>query len=97
MRSHAALIAIYKADGHDYLRQIGEALALGDAAAAILPAHTLKSSSTIIGASEMARLAAELELRLHKEEALGEGGVHELAARLDRVFLETLAEIDRHA
>lgn len=48
-------------DGADYLRQLGAALACGDAEAAALPAHTLKSSSRQFGLVRLGALCERAE------------------------------------
>jgi HPt (histidine-containing phosphotransfer) domain-containing protein len=55
------LVETYLADGALQLADIESKLAQGDAAGAVRPAHTLKSSSATVGAMRLAARAAELE------------------------------------
>lgn len=94
MRSHATLVEIYKADGYDYLRQIEEAFALEDLQAAILPVHTLKSSSKIMGANAMVRIAASLETALRQPEMRVKNSLQRDLERLKAVFASTVEMIE---
>ena len=94
MRAFPMLVDLYRTDTLDYLRQIDNALSLGDKGEAVLPAHTIKSSSKIIGATGMAALAETMEGRLR-------GGVRDsleemtdLSARMQAAYGHTMARID---
>ena len=56
------LVSAYLAESPAHLDAIATAAAQGDAAAAIRPAHTLKSSSAAIGAMRLAAVSQQLEL-----------------------------------
>jgi two-component system sensor histidine kinase BarA len=56
------LIDTYLADGELQLGTLREALAAGDDAALLRPAHSLKSSSANVGATLVAELARTIEL-----------------------------------
>lgn len=56
------LIRTYLADGPAHVDAIEKALASGDAAALVRPAHTLKSSSATVGAQRLAAASRELEM-----------------------------------
>jgi HPt (histidine-containing phosphotransfer) domain-containing protein len=56
------LINAYLADGPAQVDAIEAAVAAGDAAALVRPAHTLKSSSTTVGAQRLAAASRELEM-----------------------------------
>jgi HPt (histidine-containing phosphotransfer) domain-containing protein len=58
----AQLIRAYLADGPAHVYAIEQAIASGDAAALVRPAHTLKSSSATVGAQRLAAAARELEM-----------------------------------
>ncbi|MED5545827.1 MAG: ATP-binding protein [Pseudomonadota bacterium] len=94
MRSHAKLVEIYKADGYGYLRQIEEAFALEDLQSAILPAHTLKSSSKIMGANAMVRIASSLETALRQPEPPATHAIKQDLDQLKSVFASTIAKIE---
>ena len=56
------LLETYLDDGAAQLAAIEAALAAGDAAALVRPAHTLKSSSATVGAMRLAELCRGLEM-----------------------------------
>jgi HPt (histidine-containing phosphotransfer) domain-containing protein len=56
------LINAYLADGPAQVDAIEAAVAAGDAAALVRPAHTLKSSSATVGAPRLAAASRELEM-----------------------------------
>jgi two-component system sensor histidine kinase/response regulator len=55
------LVETYLADGTEQIAAITAAVAAGDAAALVRPAHTLKSSSFTVGAMRLGELARSLE------------------------------------
>ncbi len=52
----------YLADAPAHLAAIADAVRAGSAAALVLPAHTLKSSSASLGALALSKICRELEL-----------------------------------
>ena len=70
------------------MAQAADALARGDAAAAGIAAHTLKSSSSSVGALELARLCAELE------RAVRAGETQQLAAQVENLLSEGRRVLD---
>ena len=56
------LIEAYLSDGEKHVAEVEAAVAAGDAAALVRPAHTLKSSSATVGAESLAATARDLEL-----------------------------------
>ncbi|MEO6345164.1 MAG: Hpt domain-containing protein [Candidatus Limnocylindria bacterium] len=56
------LIEAYLADGVTHVAEIESALVSADATAVVRPAHTLKSSSATVGATQLAATARALEL-----------------------------------
>lgn len=58
----ADLVTAYIADSTGQVAAIEAALGAGDAAALVRPAHTLKSSSATLGATELAGTARTLEM-----------------------------------
>jgi HPt (histidine-containing phosphotransfer) domain-containing protein len=55
------LVDAYLAESPGYLDALVTAAAAGDAAAVIRPAHTLKSSSSAVGAMRLAALSKQVE------------------------------------
>jgi len=55
------LIEAYLSDGESQVSDVEAALAAGDPAALVRPAHTLKSSSATVGAERLASAARALE------------------------------------
>ena len=82
----------YKKVHREDLEGIKSALEAGDRKNACRMAHTLKSSSAIIGAEALSGIA------LRVEKALGDSGqnadLESIMAELDRAFLELMAELD---
>ena len=74
------LIEAYLADGENHVAEVEAAMAAGDAAALVRPAHTLKSSSATVGAESLAATARDLEVA-GRSGTLGEGAA-EGGARL---------------
>ena len=56
------LVNAYLADGPEMVDEIDGAVAAGDPAALVRPAHTLKSSSATVGALRLAAASRELEM-----------------------------------
>jgi HPt (histidine-containing phosphotransfer) domain-containing protein len=94
MRSFPQLIELYRTDTVDYLNQIEKALALGEKEEAVLPAHTIKSSSKIVGATGMAALAEVMEKRLRTGQGDSIAEMTELHARMKAAYAQTLLCID---
>jgi HPt (histidine-containing phosphotransfer) domain-containing protein len=57
----AELASAYLAEGPTHLRAMEEALARGDIAAVVRPAHTLKSSSAALGAMRVSAISRGIE------------------------------------
>ena len=75
------LIDAYVADSAGLVDAIEAALATGDAAALVRPAHTLKSSSSTVGASRLSATACELEIGA-REDRLADADVRDAGARV---------------
>ena len=58
----ADLVATYLAETADHLTAMDAATQVGDAAAIVRPAHTLKSSSAALGALRLAAIARDIEM-----------------------------------
>ncbi len=67
------LIEAYLADSAGHVEAIGAAVTAGDAEALVRPAHTLKSSSATLGASQLAATARELEMAARDGSLAGAG------------------------
>ena len=94
MKNFDALISIYRTDTAQYLEGLAQALLGGDIEGAVLPAHTIKSSSRMVGASGLSALSASLETKLRTGQF---GSVEELVAireQMDRVFEATMKQIE---
>lgn len=94
MRAFPALVGLYRTDTQTYLQQIDDALSLGDKGEAVLPAHTIKSSSKIIGATGMAALAETMESRLRSGVRDSMEELTELSARMQTTYGHTMARIE---
>jgi len=94
MRSFGSMIELYRHDTRDYLQNIAEAITIGDMNAALLPAHTIKSSSKIIGATAMADLANSMEASLRNGVAVSPDAWRAQLDMLNTTFAQTLAAID---
>ena len=55
------LAATYLAEGPEHLQALEDAVARGDVAAAVRPAHTLKSSSASLGAMRLSEISRGIE------------------------------------
>ncbi|GGE11776.1 hypothetical protein GCM10011390_33610 [Aureimonas endophytica] len=95
MTKFEALVSFYKTDTELYLRTIREALATGRIEETVLPAHTIKSSSRILGALGLALLAEEFEKRVLAEGKASMDELNALAMHMERLFKLTLAAIDQ--
>jgi len=67
----ADLAATYLAEGDGHIQQVEDALARGDIAGMVRPAHTLKSSSAALGAARLSALSREIEHAAREERTEG--------------------------
>ena len=88
------IVTMYLADGEDYLAQIDMALSDIDSEAAILAAHTIKSSSKIVGAHAVAVVAERLETHLRKTGQIDDT-VRKLAQQCRQAMNATKPHLDR--
>jgi HPt (histidine-containing phosphotransfer) domain-containing protein len=56
------LVETYVSEGAGHLAALAEAVARGDTAAAVRPAHTLKSSSASVGAMRLSAICRDIEI-----------------------------------
>ncbi|WP_414834037.1 ATP-binding protein [Afifella sp. YEN Y35] len=87
------LISFYSTDTAEYLRNIREALTMGRIEDTVLPAHTIKSSSRVIGAMGLAHLAEDFEKRARTGGADQERQLIALRVHMERIFLLTIERI----
>jgi len=86
------LLQVFLRQIPDQLAEIEAGLTAGDMAAAMRPAHTLKSSSATLGAMRLSEYVKEIEIRTRA----GNGsGVQELVAKSREEFHEVEAFIRR--
>ena len=95
MKRFDLLISLYRTDTAEYLRLIREALTVGSYADALLPAHTIKSSSQMVGASGLSALAENMESRLRLSRGVSAPELLALSAKMETVFSATMQQIDR--
>ena len=85
------LATTYLAEGPEHLRALEDAVAAGDIAAAVRPAHTLKSSSASLGAMRLSEISRGIE------HAAREGRSDGLAAAVEEAkaaWAETVAAMN---
>ncbi|MDQ0324251.1 signal transduction histidine kinase/CheY-like chemotaxis protein/HPt (histidine-containing phosphotransfer) domain-containing protein [Rhodopseudomonas julia] len=87
------LISFYSTDTAEYLRNIREALTMGRIEDTVLPAHTIKSSSRVIGAMGLAHLAEDFEKRARTGGTDQEKQLIALRVHMERIFLLTIERI----
>lgn len=89
-----SLLNFYRNDTEIYLQTIRESLARAHYEDAILPAHTIKSSSSMIGASGLSALAAAMEENLRLGNVGQPAQLVVLSRRMEEVFEATIRRID---
>lgn len=94
VRNFATLLSLYRADTRTYLNMLREHIAKEELENAVLPAHTIKSSSKVIGALGMASLAASMETRLRTGQGNSPEELRGLLQRMIEVFDYTLRQLD---
>ncbi len=94
MKKFDLLLSLYRNDTEDYLKAIRQALTMETFDEAILPAHTIKSSSRMIGATGLSALSANMETRLRTNTRSSPDELQALLEKMDKVFAATLRQID---
>ncbi|KDB04347.1 hypothetical protein U879_07285 [Defluviimonas sp. 20V17] len=89
------LIEFYLKDTAGYLAAIRETLAMGKIEDAVLPAHSIKSSSRTIGAQGMAKLSEYLEYQARQPEAADPAVLGRLREKMEYVFALTERRIEQ--
>ncbi|WP_396593815.1 ATP-binding protein [Brevundimonas sp. R86498] len=95
VRAFDTLLDIYRSDTSGYLDDLQRALSMGNIADGVLPAHTIKSGSRMVGATGLAALAEAMETRLRTGRRVEAGELETLRQRMAQAFVATIAEIDR--
>ncbi|NBB65669.1 response regulator [Pseudomonas sp. ODNR1LW] len=95
VRAFDTLIDVYRTDTAEHLQALQKALSLGDLGAAVLPAHTIKSGSGILGASGLSALAEAMETRLRTQRRTEPEELEQLRLRMVQAYEATIAEIER--
>ena len=91
------ILGYFREDGAKALGQIENALRAGNAAALVIPAHTLKGEARQFGAEQVADGAEKIEIVARRcvERHQAPDELIEEAVRLKPLFEETLAQFDR--
>ncbi|GAB5375985.1 MAG: hypothetical protein AcusKO_24470 [Acuticoccus sp.] len=95
MKNFNTLVDYYRSDTADYLKTIKEALDMERIEDAVMPAHTIKSSSRIIGAMGLALLAENLEARARSPEGVNVKELQTVRVHMERIFGLTIAAVDK--
>lgn len=95
VRAFDTLIDVYRTDTAEHLQALRKALSLGDLGAAVLPAHTIKSGSLILGASGLSALAEAMETRLRTKRRIEPDELEQLRLRMVQAYEATIVEIER--
>lgn len=93
------LLSCYFEDSSDYISQIEDAVGEGEFGKLKAPAHTLKSSSRLLGAMEVARIAELLE-EASNDAVKGKEltiDVEEMVAALRQAYSQARSELEIHA
>lgn len=95
----ARIIGYFREDGAKSIVQIEEALATGNAAAMVIPAHTLKGESRQFGARRLGDIAEVIEKTARRclEQHTAPEEVASEVAMLRGCFVETLAVLEAGA
>ena len=79
------VVEAYRGSAEKLVPQLHDAMARGDLAGVRRVAHTLKSSSANVGASQLAQLCASVETMVRTGETAGlDEAVHAMCAEVDR-------------
>lgn len=94
VRNFGTLLSLYRADTRTYLNSLRQHIGQDELEDAVLPAHTIKSSSKVVGALGLASLAASMETRLRTGEGRSPEELQRLLQRMEEVFDHTLRQLD---
>ncbi len=94
IRKSTTLVELFRTGTADYIEGIRTALATGDLEMLVLPAHTIKSSSWIVGAMKLSEIAQTMEALARGDETPPRDVLLAHFAAMERTFKHTLREID---
>jgi HPt (histidine-containing phosphotransfer) domain-containing protein len=91
------ILGYFREDGEKSVTIIEEAMQRGDAAALVLPAHTMKSEARQFGAEPLGALAEEIEIGARRavELRVAPDDLIPLAARLRPLYRQTMDLFER--
>jgi HPt (histidine-containing phosphotransfer) domain-containing protein len=91
------ILGYFREDGEKSVTIIEEAMQRGDAAALVLPAHTMKSEARQFGAEPLGALAEEIEVGARRavELRVSPDHLNPLAARLRPLYRQTMDLFER--
>jgi HPt (histidine-containing phosphotransfer) domain-containing protein len=91
------ILGYFREDGEKSVTVIEEAMQRGDAAALVLPAHTMKSEARQFGAEPLGALAEEIEMGARRavEHRLSPDELIPQAARLRPLYRQTMDLFER--
>jgi HPt (histidine-containing phosphotransfer) domain-containing protein len=91
------ILGYFREDGEKSVTVIEEAIQRGDAAALVLPAHTMKSEARQFGAEPLGALAEEIEVGARRavELRVAPDHLNPLAARLRPLYRQTMDLFER--
>ena len=94
--SFVRILGYFREDGEKAVGKIEEAMHRRDAAALVIPAHTMKSEARQFGAEPLGALAEEIEFagRRAVESGLFPDHILPHVARLRPVYAETIARLE---
>ena len=97
--SFVRILSYFREDGEKAVEKIEQAMHRGDAAALVLPAHTLKAEARQFGAEPVAALAEEIEQagRRGVEGHFFPDNILPQVARLRSLYLRTIGQLDAEA
>jgi histidine phosphotransfer protein HptB len=97
--SFVRILSYFREDGEKAVEKIEQAMHRGDAAALVLPAHTLKAEARQFGAEPVAALAEEIEEagRRGVEGRFFPDNILPQVAQLRPLYLRTIGQLDAEA
>jgi HPt (histidine-containing phosphotransfer) domain-containing protein len=97
--SFVRILSYFREDGEKAVEKIEQAMHRGDAAALVLPAHTLKAEARQFGAEPVAALAEEIEQagRRGVEGHFFPDNILPQVARLRPLYTRTIGQLDAEA
>lgn len=90
----ASMAQLFCASAPERMEQIQDAASAGDAAGAVMPAHTLKSSAGQIGAARLQHVCGEIEKAAEENDL---SRVRSLVADAEPILARALAWVENNA